>query len=329
MPRKQNPTLVDRSSYGRLNAAPESSADPIVIRHSEIADFRQCPLKHRLSWVEGWHDPVREAGGARDLGQIWHEVLAIRYRELQKTYPHSRGEEDEFESRVSDAVSHVIERAHSEHRETLWWMYDGYVEEYGIDPELEVLSVEETLQVPFHDEDDQPLVIEVDGVRRPILYSWTTDIFARIRTMRGLFVIDTKSTAQPLGQMDIDLSDQFGLYTVAWRRLGENVRGQMVNQVKTKKLQRPMTLSERYDRKYSIRTPAELRNIELDAVDTIYAMLGERNRRRPYSSPDPRTCGWKCDFKEPHLRLRRNADPRKVKGILRSFGLEQGATHGQ
>jgi hypothetical protein len=301
-------------------------AEPIVIRHSELAAFRECPLKHKLAWVDGWWSPEREANGKRELGQIWHEVLKIRYQHIRDCAVQGvPPNEDELQELVAD----TIEVTNPEQTETLWWMYDGYVEKYGLDPELEVLSVEERLKVPFHDEDDKPLVIEVDGVRRPILYSWTTDLLARIRSMRGVFVVDHKSTGQPLGQMDIDLFDQFGLYTVAWQRLGEKVRGQLVNQVKTKRLKRPMTLSERYDRKYSIRTPAELRAIELDAVDTIYAMLSPRNRRRPYSVPDPRSCGWKCDFKEPHLRLRRNTDPRKVNGILKSFGLERGATHGQ
>lgn len=299
---------------------------PIVVRHSEIQDFRQCPLKHRLSWTEGWHDPVREAGGARDLGGVWHEVMQIRYQCLRDAQVQGAPLDEDM---VADLVSHVIEAANSDLRETLWWMYDGYVEKYGPDSDLEILSVEEVLSVPFHDEDDRPLVIEVDGVRRPILYSWRTDVLARSRTYRGVVVVDHKSTANPLGQMDIDLSDQFGLYTVAWRRLGEKIRGQLVNQAKTAKLKRPMTMDERFSRTPSIRTPTELRNIELDAVDTIHAMLGERNRRRPYSNPDPRSCGWKCDFKEAHLRLRRNADPNKVRPILRSFGLRQGNTHGQ
>lgn len=296
-------------------------SEPVVVRHSEIADFRHCPLKHRLAWVEGWWSPAREAGGARDLGTVWHAAMKVRYSLIKD------GQTDE--DLIEEAVADEIEEANPEMRETLWWMYEGYVEKYGLDPDLEILSVEETLRVPLYDEDERPLVIEVDGVRRPVLYSWTTDVLARSRIYRGLMVMDHKSTSQPLGKMDIDLSDQFGLYTVAWRRLGENIRGQLVNQVKTKQLKRPMTLDERFDRVPSIRTKVELRNIELDAVDTIYAMLSPRNRRRAYSNPDPRSCGWKCDFKEPHLRMRRNTDPRKVPTILRSFGLEQGATHGQ
>lgn len=325
MPRKQ-PQATHQGSLPTRAELRSELGDPIEVRHSEIADFRQCPLKHRLSWTEGWHDPRRESGGARDLGTVWHLIMKLRYEHIRACQQDGNGVDEDV---LGELVSHIIESAHSDLRETLYWMYDGYVEMYGADSELEILSVEQTLRVPFHDEDDQPLMIEVDGVRRPVLYSWTTDTLVRWRAMRGIFVMDHKSTGQPLGQVDIDLSDQFGLYTVAWRRLGKTVRGQLINQVKTKALKRPMTLEERFDRKNSIRTSAELRAIELDAVDTIYAMLSPRNRRRSYSNPDPRTCGWKCDFKEPHLRLRRNTDPKKVWPILRSFGLEQGNTHGQ
>lgn len=320
MPRKPA-RRVDQLAMPGGEAAVTPGAEPIVVRHSEIADFRHCPLKHKLAWVEGWWSPEREANGKRELGTIWHEAMKVRYLALKN------GETDE--DVLQELVAHVIEERNPEQTDLLWWMYDGYVEKYGLDKDLKIVSVEETLRVPFHDEDDRPLVIEVDGVRRPVLYSWTTDVLAFSRTYRGLMVVDHKSTAQPLGEMDIDLSDQFGLYTVAWRRLGEKIRGQLVNQVKTKQLKRPMALDERYKRTPSIRTAPELRAIEMDAVDTIYAMLSPRNRRRPYSNPDPRSCGWKCDFKEPHLRMRRNTDPRKERAILRSFGLEQGATHGQ
>ncbi len=315
MPRKTTARTTKR------DPAPEPP--PIVVRHSELADFRHCPLKHRLAWTEGWWSPAREAKGARSLGTLWHDMMKVRYRAI------ASGVTDEDALADLVAAESLVSEADDEQAETLWWMYEGYVERWGLDPDLTIVSVEETLQVPFHDENDQPLRIEVDGVLRPVLYSWTTDVLARSRIYRGLMVVDHKTTSQPLGKMDIDLSDQFGLYTVAWRRLGEKIRGQLVNQVKTKKLKRPMTLDERYERTPSIRTAPELRSIELDAVDTIYAMLSPRNRRRPYSSPDPRSCGWKCDFKEPHLRLRRTPDQRKWPAILKSFGLEQGATHGQ
>lgn len=331
-PRKRGPDQVIEEE--RYHEGMGEGPDPIVVRHSELADFRHCPLKWHIGWREGWHSPARESGGARELGTVWHSVLAIRYRYLQKCQ--ETGAEPD-EDAVLEAVGREIETAHSELRETLHWMYAGYVECYGWDSDLRILSVEQTLRVPFHDENNEPLVIRyVDPsgteppVWRPVLYSWTSDILAVSRTCRGIVVVDTKSTSQPMSDVDIDLSDQFGLYTVAWRRLGRKVVGQLVNQAKTKALKRPMTMEERFARVPSLRTPVELRNIELDAVDTIRAMYSEQNLRRPYSSPDPRSCGWKCDFKEPHLRLRRKANPMaELPAVMRAFGLEQGATHGQ
>lgn len=297
--------------------------EPIVVRHSELADFRHCPLKHRWGWTQGWYSPSRERGGYREIGGVWHDTLKIRYRYLQECQQNGT---EPNEADIAEPVATTIRTAHSELRDTLFWMYDGYIEYHGWDPDWKILSVEETLQVPFHDEDDRPLMI--DG--RPVLYSWTTDVLVASREYRGVLVVDTKSTSQPMSQMDIDLSDQFGLYTVAWRRLGRKVRGQLVNMCKSKALKRPMTMEERFVRRPSIRTPIELRNIELDAVDTIYSMYAERNRRRSFSSPDPRTCGWKCDFKEVHLRLRREANPEaRTEAVMRRFGMEPGATHGQ
>lgn len=301
--------------------------EPIVVRHSELAAFRQCPLMHKLEWFEGWWDPAKEAGSKRELGTVWHEVLAIRYRYLRDCATSGKQPDEQD---LEHAVGAAIAAAHTELHETLYWMWDGYIEKYGWDTDWEIIAVEQTMRVQFLDEDEQPFAIFDPRVHdwRPVLYSWTSDVLVRSREYRGVIVVDTKSTSQPMGKMDIDLSDQFGLYSMAWRRKGTKVVGQLVNQAKTKVLKRAMTLDERFSRVPSVRTPYELREIELDAIGTIRAMYSGDNLRRPYSSPDPRQCGWKCDFKEPHLRMRRNP-PEKHPGILRAFGMQQGSTHGQ
>lgn len=301
----------------------------LVVRHSELRDFRQCPLKHKLAWFDGWHDPTRELGGARHLGTLWHLVLKAHYMEIAL---HQRDGYEAVPAAVEEVVGHVLyKECPRDMREQLAWMYDTYLLKWGYDPHWTVIAVEQTMRVPLLDWDNKgrPLELQVNGVMRPVWYEWTSDVLVEDAEMGGEFVVDNKSTAQPLGKQDIDLDDQFGLYTLGWQRLGRNVRGQWINQTKTKKLKREMTPDECNDRVPSIRTPTELKSIEMDAIDTIAAMYGERNLRRPYSNPDPRSCGWKCDFKEPHLRLRRNRDPKKVDPMLRSFGLQQGATHGK
>lgn len=321
-PRKERgPSYPDEPIHEQPWPSPESH--PIVIRHSEIADFRHCPLKHRWTWTQGWYSPSRESGGARELGSIWHEMLKIRYRYIQARQADGRPMQ---ESDLTEEIGRTVATAHSELQETLMWMYEGYVEVHGWDPDWKIVSVEQAMQVRFNDEDGQPLTI--DG--RPVFYDWMTDILVASREYQGLLVVDTKSTSQVMSQMDIDMSDQFGLYALGWQRLGKKVRGQLVNMAATKKLKRPQTMSERFVRRPSIRTATELRNIELDAVDTIYEIWGDRNRRRSRSHPDPRTCSWKCDFKEPHLRLRRMADPEaKTEAIMLRFGMKNGATHGR
>lgn len=322
-PRKTRPIPPGRILATTLAMAPDPDAEPIVIRHSEIADFRHCPLKHRWAWRDGWYSPARESGGARELGSIWHEMLKIRYRYIQARQLDGRPMREED---LDEQVGRQVATANTDLQETLVWMYEGYIEKHGWDPDWKIVSVELEEQARFNDEDGQPLVI--DG--RPVFYSWMTDILVASREYRGILVVDTKSTGQPMSQMDIDLSDQFGLYTLGWQRLGKKVRGQLVNMAHTKKLKRAMTLDERFVRRPSIRTATELRNIELDAVDTIYEIWSARNQRRSRSHPDPRTCGWKCDFKEPHLRLRREKDPEgRTEAIMRRFGMQTGATHGR
>jgi hypothetical protein len=331
MPRK-TAAAESATHQGSLPTPEELSlevGDAIVVRHSELADFRHCPLKHRWGWTQGWYSPSRESGGRRELGTVWHDVLKVRYRYLQQCQNDGVTPD---EAVILQEVGQVIATAHTELRETLYWMYDGYREHFGWDPDWRVISVEQKLVVPFHDENDQPMTVfdHRTGLIRPVLYSWMTDILVASRTYRGILVVDTKSTSQAMSQMDVDLSDQFGLYTVAWRRRGLKVVGQLVNMAQTKKLKRPQTIEERFVRRPSIRTPNELRNIELDAVRTIRAMYSEANHQGSYSAPDPRTCSWKCDFKEVHLRLRREADPEgRTELIMKRFGMETGATHGQ
>lgn len=321
---KRHLELVRNTDPPKLH--PLGVGPPLVVRHSEIADFRRCPLKHFIGWTLGYHDPRRESGGKRELGSAWHRMLKVHY-ELLRDFQID-GEDPDMDW-IDERVTIQLRQENPDLQETLAWMYDGYVDEFGPDSDFEILEVEQTLTVPFHDEDDRPLVIwdpRTDQTR-PVLYEFTLDILVRSREYRGILVVDNKSTSQPLGQVDIDLSDQFGLYTMASQRRGMKVRGQLINQAKTEKLKRPMTGEERFTRYPSIRTALELRSLELDAVSVIRAMHSENNVRRPYSAPDPRSCGWQCDFKEPHLRMRRMNDPKKLHALLKSHGLEPGATH--
>jgi len=284
----------------------------IVVRHSELKDGRQCPLKHRLRWIDGWQQP--EESAVQKLGTAWHALLQrhylaiwvqqqkLGYRAWRKAHLANYALLDEVETVGRQEVHdqcHVSKGLTKEQCETLVWMYEGYLEFFGLDPDWEVLMVETDLTTPFIEPSGKP--------SRRFSYQFHADLVVRDWSMGGkVVVVDHKSTAQPLGQHDIDLDDQFGLYTWALGRLGYPVLAPVCSQAKTKKLQRAMTLEERFTRINSYRTEVEQNNIAADALRTAKRLYGKANLTEPDSAPNPRACGWSCEFKEVHLQIRRS-----------------------
>lgn len=307
----------------------------IVVRHSELKDGRQCPLKHRLRWIDGWQQP--EESAVQKLGTAWHAVLEqhyglIRLQQQKLGYQAWRRtvlEEarldnvgsfhNEVIGQVWDFFNEVTETLTEEQDATLRWMYEGYTELYGLDPDWEVLMVETDLTTPFIEPSGKP--------SRRFSYQFHADLVVRDWSMGGkVVVVDHKSTAQPLGQHDIDLDDQFGLYTWALGRLGHPVLAPVCSQAKTKKLQRAMTLGERFTRINSYRTEVEQNNIAADALRTAKRLYSKANLTEPDSAPNPRTCGWSCEFKEVHLQIRRSPrgrDAARAALIARGFTKEE------
>lgn len=286
-------------------------SDLITIRHSRLRDYRQCPLKEHLGWDQGWEKV--DTGGARQRGNIWHEMMAMHYNAIKRGCGR-----DEVEDLVYTLME--VEYPDYDKRDLLEWMYEGYLAEYGLDEDWEILEVERTLVVPFLDRAGQPTRFE---------YEWTGDLLVRVRSTNSVVAVDNKSVGNIMKQTDIDLDDQFGLYVMAWRRWGYPVEFPMFNGVRAERLVRPMTSKERFQRTPSYRTEIELLNIEQDALNTCWHMFPPDGIRRLYSSPiDPRKCNWSCDFKEAHIMMRKSKDPgRMVPAYLRKKGFQQGATH--
>lgn len=291
----------------------------VVVRGSEIATFRQCPLLHKIRWEEEWAKP--EDSFASDLGTCWHLVLGSHYLAIQD---HQReGGRLKIgraaQQNVLDTVDAVIEnRIAEDKRELVDWMYDGHIDQYGFDEPWEVLAVEEHKVVPWPA--PHHLDIVPPGLNLQFFYSWTSDLVVRDHSMqhKPALVIDQKSTGQPLGQDDIDLSDQLGMYTWAERQDGVKVLAPLIRQAHTKKLKRAQTLAERFRPVYSYRTEIELNNIAREILDVAVKLHTEQ---RPYSSPDPRQCSWKCDFRDVHLYMRRSKNPYEIPArVLRARG---------
>lgn len=285
------------------------SAGMELVRHSELADFRQCPLKWWVKWYLSYQQI--KASAPSDLGTAWHHIMAVHYGWIYKLQQDGLlPPVEDLRGVVSVAIEHYKQ---TPHYDQLAWMYDGYLERYGNDPGWEIVEFESTQRVEM-----------MPG----IWYEWTTDVLVRDSALRKLRVVDHKSTRHALRQGEVDLSDQIGLYIKAQTLRGQAVADGLINQVRTEKLKRPMTLDERCARMSSYRSPVELDNIWNDAKKTVRAILAVRESGEiPYSAPDPRVCNWKCDFKETHLILRKTPEARwkdRLPALLRMRGFRQG-----
>lgn len=301
----------------------------IVVGRSELADMRMCPLKHKFRWREGWHLPDRhpESNVKAERGTQWHAILAAHYR--AKMSAESAGETYTLEmARVVmlQAARDIVEvyESDEERLALLIWMAEGYLERHGTDPNWEVEFVERSMTVPILDPDDPDAEPEF-GMR------FTADLIVRMRNLGRRAIVDHK-TIESSGVWnggDVDLDDQLGLYIRGFARIDPDdppILG-MLNQVRRDKLIRPMTLRERFFRLNSTRTRAELDEIERDALSDLRRMHSPENLRRPSSAPDPRTCSWKCEFKEAHIALRRSGgDWDQAVRILDARGMSQDPT---
>lgn len=116
-------------------------------------------------------------------------------------------------------------------------------------------------------------------------------------------------------QTEIDVDDQFGLYTWALRKLGFPVVGTIRSDARTQRNKSPMTLEQRFRRVSTYRTDQELENIARDAYATASAAWGDTPL---HSSPAPDRCSWRCDFLQAHLMYRKGVADEAT--ILSDFG---------
>lgn len=273
----------------------------IEVTYSELNTYRDCPLKHQWRYQQGWHKPPQE-GSALSRGTLWHEVMELHYEMIR------RGATDV--DRIRDYVLTKLlidpdSGKQTEQQELVEWMYQGHLEAYGIDPEWEILQVEAAGRVAL------------PGSRKYHL-RFKTDLLVRERSNGLLWLVDHKTAGQFQSDDEIDIDDQFGLYTWAARRMGVPVHGFIRSQVRTRRNKGPMTLEQRLRRQRTYRTDIECDHIARDALAAAKAAHGASVP--VYSSPDPRTCTWKCEFMQAHIMYRKGMDPQTT---LADMGFEK------
>lgn len=313
----------------------EPEEGDVIISYSELSTYRDCPLKHFLAYNQRWTKAEREDLHPLTKGTLWHEVMDAHYTTFMEAGP------DRNQHTLVEAERRVRALLFSDHGEQtdlqrlVWWMYRGYVEKYGTDPRWLILGVEVKFQQRLRD--------PRNGNPTPYLLKGKLDLVVQDLETYLIWIIDHKSGANLPNEMDLDVDDQFGLYAWLMRTAGLRVIGTIHNAARTTQNKgdldenwdgdRPLvsgikrqTLDQRMRRTFMNRTDEELEAIARDAwavaVNAYPEAMG--GRRLPmYSNPDPRSCGWKCDFLEPHLAARKG---RHLADVLPEFGFVQDFT---
>lgn len=264
-----------------------------VVSYSELDALRQCPLKHHLAYTERWKPSTTAPALAR--GTLFHQVMDAHYRQIRSARL-SQSTVDEF------VDPRELLRDGSEQAELVKWVYEGYVEEYGIDPEWEILEVE------------YPLEAWLPGTKGRSSFKMKGKIDLLVRDHSaggGLWFVDHKTCRNLPKGKELDFDDQFGIYTYLGRQNGLDIQGAIHNACRTEKLKRPMTSDERFRRSLTVRTDTELKTMAQEALATFRRGLLAGSREGvalPPRAPDPDRCGWRCPFTEPCLMSRKGVE---------------------
>ncbi len=299
-----------------------------VVSYSELDTYRQCPLKHHLSYQLRYQDQPRE-GSARDRGTLFHAVLEAHYtaiRAQQELAVELRRDWETWDvdaaaaqaqARVSELLTDPSGDPRSETHELVGWMYAGHLQRWGFDPNWRILAVEVRDVFPLY-------AYNRAGVLAPSRFHLKTkiDLVVQDYAMGGrVWVVDHKSGKDLPGNKELDLDDQFGLYTLMLRRRGRKVFGQIYNAARTQRNKTGVqTLESRMERYRLYRDDPELLKLEAEAVETFQAAYRKRTGEPP-SSPNPGECKWKCDFLEVHLQARKQG--RTAAEVADQFGFVQ------
>lgn len=311
----------------------EPGEGDVVVSYSELSTYRSCPLKHYLEYKERWTKPPEEMSPL-NKGTLWHHVMEVHYLGIQK---YQRGEFDRagLHEWVSQRIALLLwdqdTGEQSEVQELITWMYQGYIEKWGLDDQWEILGVETKIQQRLPGPDGPS----------PYILKGKLDLVVRDRDTGKIWIVDHKSGSNLPVEEDLDMADQFGLYL--WllneagvpaigaihsanrtkMNLGDRPENQDENGEPLKASYKKQTLDQRLKRTLMARGERELANIALDAYATAVNAYPEAVGLEPlpvYSNPDTMPFTWRGEWREVYLMSRKGRD---VHEVLRELGFEQ------
>ena len=275
----------------------------IMISPSEIATMRQCPLKHQLAYDERWTKERSDLSHPLAFGTLWHLVIQT-HREV------IRSGDTLYQAKI-EVGNILLGIDDPEVVDLLSWMYMGYVEKWGADLDWEILAIEFAAEVELP---------PPPGVFPQFLFRLKLKLDLLVRWQGRIWVVDEKSCKTLPKRFELDLDDQFGLYYWAVNQLGYDVFGAIYSASRKERLKRPMTLDERFDRILLSRGRKELDTIALEAWQTAHSTYSNLTQVKELRRtglridaprhPDPRQCGWKCDWTEACIAGRKGVDLR-------------------
>jgi len=306
MPKMTLPTLPTPVPY---------TDDDLVISYSELDTYRQCPLKWFIAYKNRWTVEERDADSPLAKGSLWHAVMEAHYGVIRAWQLAHGGvavalkDEGAVLKLARESVIPLLWEttgAQTENQTLIQWMYEGYVERYGADRQWLILEVEYQLAeyLPAPEGGDSEFILK-----------GKLDLIVMDVSTGKIWVIDHKSGANLPSQMDLEIDDQFGLYTWLMQHKGLKIMGAIHSATRTTRNKadfddyvgnlKAQTLEQRMHRTYLNRGDVETLNIANDAFAVAVNAYPPKGMELPmYSSPDPRQCGWKCDMKEVHLLAR-------------------------
>lgn len=293
------------------------AAEIQIVSFSEVDTARQCLFKHELAYKQRWVSPT--TGPALSRGTRWHSVLEAHYRTIQ-AWQVEQAERKKAGGKIvritqDKDLAKAIHAAvlpylrdprtgqQTEEQELVEWMYQGYLEYYGLDPDWRILAVEHKGVVPLLDARGRPTRFHLKVKIDLIVQEYDT---------RNRYVVDNKSGKDLPSDKMLDIDDQFGLYLWAMRQLGKPAFGSLHNAARTQRnVSKPQTLESRHARKRLVRTDEELRMIALDAYRQMQHAWSLKEGTAP-RSPNTDTCRWRCDYSEACLLGRKGRDTQQV-----------------
>lgn len=326
-----------------------------VVSYSELASYRQCPLKHELEYNQRWTKENRP-DGALAIGSAWHLIMEDHYRAMMLAQDGKMSWEMRQAVAVNAGRTRLATMRNDLNYDLLVWMYNGYVEQWKDEAATWHIEAVERKFIA-------PLPVEWVDLNRPkprVGIKVRLDVLVYDTETGGYWIVDHKSGADLPVSQDLEIDDQFGLYTAILRDVGIKVMGAIHNAARTKMNQgdqpdfaaktarmieardtmekgdertalsrqigsrrnsKPQALEQRFSRTYLNRTDNELESIKKDAAAVAAVMTWPGLPL--FSSPDPRSCGWKCSMKEAHLTMR---EGRPMEQTMLEYGFKQDYT---